>query len=204
MRTLKLVLILYPILCTISSYTQTDARQKSAQSSTKLYLCGLVGYSPGPPNLPLTPIVTGNHLQRKPCAGMIKTVYLWSTDNDTTFGNQAISFSYELDGDVPGGTYEVALDLGTEEDKGEKCEVEINIKHMHGKSERILARKVVVVTSSKLIRFKVNLDAADPGAKRGDKLILFVKNLSAKTIMKFRYGDSTHLGVKQCYVQVPW
>lgn len=46
--------------------------------------------------------------------------------------------------------------------------------------------------------------ADDPDAQNGDRLVLRIRNQSDKHRCLFRYGDSNHLGIEQCYIKVPW
>ena len=86
---------------------------------TELYLCG--GQN------------SGQWLQEKPCLGFNATVFLWAVGEEYS----SRSFGYELDGDIPGGLYEIALDLAVGE--GSEGELEISIAHVHEDARTVLA-----------------------------------------------------------------
>jgi hypothetical protein len=147
---------------------------------TELYLCGSQS--------------GGQWLQEEPCFGFKATEFLWAVSTEYP----SRSFDYELDGDIPGGLYEIALDLAVEE--GSEGEFEISIAHVHGDARTVLAQTVVTATSTEFQRFTISVDGIDPDAQAGDRLVLMARNLSDHS-NKLQFG---HLDSGQCYVKVPW
>ena len=146
---------------------------------TKLYLCGSLS--------------SRGRLQEKPCSGYLATEYLWDTGDVSRR-----SFDYELKGDIPGGLYEIALDLAAA--AGNEGEFEVSIALVHGKTSSILAQTVITATSTDFQHFTMSVVGIDPDAQAGDQLVLTVRNLSDH-LNKFRFGD---LKSGQGYLKVPW
>jgi hypothetical protein len=134
--------------------------------------------------------------------GFITSIPFGAAGQKSTDGidMDTLSFDYMLDGDIPGGLYEIVLDLAAEGGEG-KFEVSIVLEHED--TSTVLAQTTVTATSAKFTQFTMSVTGADPQAQAGDWLVLVVKNLSGKG-QKIQYGKDVGDTEARSYVRVPW
>lgn len=137
MKALKIILLLVFISSFINLCSQPNP------PLTKLYLCSSQSYAVG-----YGYIVTGNNLIETQCRGIIRTLYLYPS-RDSVDSQQGAAFGYTLNSDIPGGSYEIAIDFSiiSEEEKSENVKVGLSIVLISGESETVIASEDVEINS---------------------------------------------------------
>ena len=121
-------------------------------------------------------------------------------DSDASISTNQVSFNHALGGDIPGGLYEVVLNLATAKEERGKNAFEVVIVLDKKDTSIEIGRTVVTGASITQRQFTLRIIGIDPEAEKGDRLKLVIENLSA-------YGGTLRYGSGDgylSYIKSPW
>ena len=121
-------------------------------------------------------------------------------DSDASIPADQVSFNHALEGDIPGGLYEVVLNLATAKEERGKNAFEVVIVLDKKDTNIEIGRTVVTGASTTQRQFTLRMIGIDPETEKGDRLKLVIKNLSSYR-GTLRYGGGEGY---LSYVKVPW